>query len=209
MATAMKFRTVRFKNLSLCLKELEPFVRSGTHLRTGRGFKRFDGLRSRELLGNWLLCVTLNFVTTPHRFIFTSDPSGGDGIIFDTSTENTWPTEHIFVPPMRADEKATIEELILKAIDQKRQKGGAAYASGKTLVVFLDSGGGVWFPNKVARSLPKPLLFDAAWVVGLHAVDAGEYSYDATCLDLSGGAAPAYRIQISKDFDDWTVQQVQ
>ena len=37
------------------LKELEPFVRNGEHLQTGKPFKRFGGMRSREILANWLL----------------------------------------------------------------------------------------------------------------------------------------------------------
>lgn len=48
----MKYQITRFKNLKVCLKELEPFIRNGEHLQTGKPFKRFGGLRSRELLAN-------------------------------------------------------------------------------------------------------------------------------------------------------------
>jgi hypothetical protein len=41
--------------------------------------------------------------------------------------------------------------LILNAIDEKRNKGRSAYASGKTLVVFVNASTGEWFPNGVAR----------------------------------------------------------
>ena len=53
----MKYPTTRFKNLTVALKELEPYIRSGEHLQTGKPFKQFGDLRSRELLGNWLLCA--------------------------------------------------------------------------------------------------------------------------------------------------------
>jgi hypothetical protein len=67
----------------------------------------------------------------------------------------------VFVPPGGAAAAGNIENLILAKIHQKLVKGGEAYASGKTLVVFLDSGGGPWYPHKVAEQLPDPILFDA------------------------------------------------
>jgi hypothetical protein len=70
--------------------------------------------------------------------------------------------------------------LILKATEKKVSRGGAAYATGKTLIGFLDAGAGVWFANKVARNLPDPLHFAASWVAGLQGVEAGEYVYGVT-----------------------------
>jgi hypothetical protein len=46
------------------------------------------------------------------------------------------------VPRLRTGQADDAETLILKAIDQKGNKGGAAYAAGKTLIVFLDAGAG-------------------------------------------------------------------
>jgi hypothetical protein len=46
----MKYPTTRFKNLTVALKELEPYIRNGEHLQTGKPFKQFGDLRSRELL---------------------------------------------------------------------------------------------------------------------------------------------------------------
>ena len=48
------------KDLQVALKKLEPFIRNGEHLQTGKAFKWFDNLRSRELQANWLLCVVGN-----------------------------------------------------------------------------------------------------------------------------------------------------
>jgi hypothetical protein len=72
----------RFKSLKMALKELEPFIRNGRHLATGRPFKQFGGLLSREVLANWLLCVVINSTTQEtEQVTFSSDPIGGDGII--------------------------------------------------------------------------------------------------------------------------------
>jgi hypothetical protein len=208
----MKYPTKRFKCLTVGLKELEPFIRNGKHLQSGRPFKRFGSMRSREALANLLLCAVDNHQSQSDRLTFTSDPIDGDGIIVDTLTEMSWPTEHVMVPrPRRLGEALDVEALILKAIEDKRKMGGRAYASGKTLVVFLDAGGGPWWPNKVARRLPVPLYFDAVWVVGLQIVEpSGEYVYGVTRLDIArGGNVPAWRVRVAKNFDAWTVEPLQ
>jgi hypothetical protein len=184
----------RFKSLKMALKELEPFIRNGRHLATGRPFKQFGGMLSREVLANW-------------QATFSSDPIGGDGIIHHDASGFAVPTEHVFVPPGGAAAAGNIENLILAKIQQKHVKGGGeAYALGKTLVVFLDSGGGAWYPHEVAEQLPDPILFDGIWVVGLYGVVAGEYTYFATRIDLAG--TPKWRVRIAPDFDDWTVETI-
>jgi len=165
-------------------------------------------MRSREVLANWLLCVTVDAVDN-RQLMFSSDPTGGDGIIEDSATGQTWPTEHVFIPHQSSGGKLDAKTLILDAINHKRAKGGAAYASGKTLVVFLDEGAGEWFPNRVARELPDPLYLAAVWVVGLQKVEDGAYTYGVTLLDLSGGNAPTYLVQINKGFDAWDVTDLQ
>ncbi|MGF6312581.1 hypothetical protein ABIB82_006474 [Bradyrhizobium sp. i1.8.4] len=154
----MKYPITRFKSMEIALKEMEPFVKNGTHLQTGKPFKQLSGMRSREVLANWLLCATINAVDK-RELMFSSDPIGSDGIIQDGATGQTWPTEHVLVPRQSAADGLDAKALILNAIEQKRGKGGAAYASGKMLVVLLDAGAGEWFPNKVARELPSPLHF--------------------------------------------------
>ena len=73
--------------------------------------------------------------------------------------------EHVLARRTARDNELDADALILRAVRNKQKKGAAAYASGKTLVVLLEDGG-KWFPNKVAKQLPAPLLFDAVWVVG-------------------------------------------
>src|SRR5579871_113241 len=141
----MKYPVTRFKSLKIALKELEPFIRNGEHLQTGKPFKRMGGMRSREMLANWLACVVINAQSGANLY-FSSDPTGGDGIMCDTSTGETWPTEHVMVPRRSGGQTADAEALILDAIEQKRNKGGAAYAAGKTLIVFLDAEAGPWYP---------------------------------------------------------------
>lgn len=201
----MKYPTTRFKSLKLALKELQPFI-NGRHLATGRPFKRFGGMRSREVLANWILCVVINFTAQEkERVTFISDPLGGDGILHDDASGFSFPTEHVYVPQSAAA-AGNIENLILKKIEQKHAKGGKAYASGKILVVFLDSGGGEWLPHKVAEQLPDPIYFDAIWIVGLQDVVDGEHTYAATRIDVLG--VPKWRVRIASDFGDWTVEPI-
>jgi hypothetical protein len=200
----MKYNVKQFKSLKIALKELERYVRNGQHLETGKPFKNFGDLRSREILANWLLCVAVNSVTQPDRLILNSDPIGGDGVISDTLTGETYPTEHVLVPRAFGGRDHP-EALILKQIKLKWEKG-AAYSTSKTLVVFLNAPGMVWHPNRVARQLPNPLYFAAVWVVGLQGVVDGAYVYTVTRLDLSQGEPPTWRVRIAKDFESWTVQ---
>lgn len=205
----MKHQVTQFMAMKLALKELEPFVRNGGHLLSGRPFARFDGLRSREILANWLICAALNYIAGVGRMHFTSDPLGGDGIIRDKITQNTWPTEHVMVPRAREGQQFDLEQQILTAIQKKQQKGGPAYASGKTLVVFLDMVG-EWKPNRLTQALPKGLAFDGIWVVGLEkGIVGGQYSYHVANLDLSQGDAPVWRVTICSNFDDWSVEPIQ
>jgi hypothetical protein len=142
------------------------------------------GLRPRELLTNWLVCVAFNDeCESPERLTFTSDPTGGDGILLDTQTKETFATEHVIVPAAPKGKTVDGEALILKAIQAKNKKGGPAYASGKTLFVFLNAGAGAWSPNSVTKQLPDPLHFSVVWVVGLHRVES-EYIYGVTQIGL-------------------------
>ena len=199
----------KFTSMEVALKTLEPYVKNATHLQTGKSFQNFDNMRSREALANWLLCATINFADQRQlSFTTTNDLIGGDGNIQDEKSGEIFPTEHVLVPSLQTGNDA--QALVLQAIDDKRNKGGAAYASGKTLVVFVNAGGGEWFPNKVARALPNPLHFEAVWVISLQKVEPdGAYIYGVTHLDVSEGDAPAFLVRISKDFDAWKVTRLQ
>lgn len=202
----MKANVKRFKSLKICLKELEPFIRNGEHLQTGKPFKRFGNLRSREILANWLLSVVINFEQKFNRVTLCTDPDGGDGIIYDSKEKTACRTEHILVPRNQKD-TVDIELLILDAIEKKQMKGGAAYASGKTLIVFLNVNGGAWFPNKVARKLQNKFDFDGVWIVGLQHFLNGHYIYNATRLNPKN--SPIWQIKIENDFSDWEVNRIQ
>ncbi len=205
----MKHAVKKFKSLTVALKELEPFIRDGAHLQTGKPFKKLGDMRSREVLANWLICVVNNAEAGGERLTFTSDPTGGDGIIYDSETKNTWQTEHVMVPRAPEATKPDIQALIIDAIKLKQEKGGAAYASGKTLVVFLEAGGEVeWFPNRVAKALPKNDFADV-WVIGLQRVEEGAYVYGVTQLDVSEGDAPTWSVRINPDFTAWDVTRLQ
>lgn len=204
----MSSKAKTFKSPELALKELERFIRSPKHLYSGRRFKTFHGMLPRELLVNWLLCAVMNSMGG-WEVVLSSDPSGGDGIIIDAVTGKWWETEHVMTPPpSKLPVGEDIHSLILNAINHKRKKG-ITYARGKTLVVFIGGGGGgSWFPRRIAREQPKPLLFSGLWVVGLVTVEGGEYTYGVSCFDESAaGGVTVFLVSISKNFETWTVRQ--
>jgi hypothetical protein len=212
----VRYPVRRFKSMRLALNEIAKFVREPLQLQIGKPIPRFGGLRPRELLANWLICAAFNeHNDSPDRLSFIASQSGdemfGDGILHDTATGKTFPTEHVIVAAATEGKTADLQARILEAINDKNNKGGAAYASGKTLVVFLNDGtDAVWWPNSVTKALPDPLHFGAVWVVGLHSHDAqsGEYTYSTAMLELVEGNAPTFVIRTT-DFDSWTVTRIQ
>lgn len=205
----MSYKTTRFKSMAVALRELEPFIKSGAHLETGEPFKQFGDARSRELVANWMICAAANAEEgVGERMEFHSNPIGGDGIIVDSKTGETWATEHVLVPMPRTASVPDIEVSIAKAVADKQKKGGAAYAAGKTLVVFLNSGGGEWKPTRATKNLPAH-DFGAVWVVGLCSANDGEYVYGVANLHLEIGQAPAWTVHIAKDFASWSVERKQ
>lgn len=205
----MRYQVRQFESMKLALKDLEQFIKNPALLRTGRPLKQFGDMLPREVLANWLLCATVNAVKgTSISLLKRSDRRRRDNS--GGSDQRTLPTEHTMVSTFNQREGADAQILILEAIEKKRTKGGAAYASGKTLVVFLDLDGTVWFPSSVARALPNPLHFATVWAVCfLKRTDDGEYIYAVTHLDVSEGDAPTFLVRIAKDFDAWNVAGVQ
>jgi hypothetical protein len=201
-----------FKSLKAALKELEPFIRNGRHLQVGGGFKNFGGLRSRELLGNWLLCVACNATVGDDRFTFTSDPGDGDGLIVNAANGTVLETEHVFVPGRHPAAPAGRhqDEPMTLILEKVAHKNDTKYA-GKTLIVLCnDAGtGAAWRPNKVARALPSGLPFEAVWVMSLQGVFSGSYLYGVTWLHLGFGNAPTWHVRIAPDFESWQVKTVQ
>lgn len=203
----MKHSVLRFRSMKLALEHLEPFIRDGAHLQTGKPISHFGGLRSREILASWLLCVAMS-ADGRGDYYFTTDPTGGDGVICEASSELTWRTEHVMVPELSSADTRPVESRIIEMIQLKVDKG-LAYADGKTLVVFSNTNDGAWTPNRVAHQLPSPLHFDTVWVMGLQGVVDDAYVYGVANLDTDGGSAPVWRIAIAPDFGSWSVERLQ
>jgi hypothetical protein len=207
----IKAKVRRFKSLALGLKELEKFIRDRRQLYNGRPLEGLGGMLPREAVVNWLLCAAISY-ERGEPYCFTSDPNGGDGIIYDPVADRPWPTEHTLVVLADRKESRDVDTLILDAVQAKESKGGAAYAKGKTLIVFLDAGLGEWKPNVVARKLPSG-NFSNVWVVGLNGpVEGGQYTYGVTCIRTGldpANDAPIWLVRIHETFESWEVERLQ
>jgi hypothetical protein len=202
-AGAMNQRTTFFETLADALKKLEPIFRDDRLLMTGKPLRPLGDMRPREACANWLICAALNEARGA-SLMFGSDPTRGDGVIFDSETGCECAlTEHVIAVPSG---DANVEALILRAVEGKRS--GESYAAGKTLVVYL-AANGRWRANVVARQLPNPLLFADVYVISREGIEAGEYVYGVAFLDVAEGDAPSWQVRIAKDFASWTVVQRQ
>lgn len=220
----------------MALKDLAQFIRDPRHLWVGKPVQQFGKLRPRELVGNWLLCVALSH-GRGESLTFTTDHAEGDGVIVDKTSGATFPTEHVFVPKQQPGEHRSVEEQVIDQVTLKQEKAGAQYARGRMLLVFLESGGGQWFPNRASRALPH-VDFDAVFVVGLQEFNErlGEFVYGVTEITgrlisvptwdirwvitgdrpmvearLRGLAmgVPIWNVHVSKHFDGWRVERMQ
>jgi hypothetical protein len=199
----MKYQITAVRDLRAILKDLEPHIRDPRSLRVGRDFKKM-AMRPRELLGNWLFCVTL-IEATGRDWTLSDDPTGGDGVMLDRTNGTGFLTEHIFLPPPHANEGRSVEQQVVDAV-AKKAGNGAIYARGKTLVVFSEAVG-KWFPNRAAKAIAGTHGFEGVWAAGLETADGGTYIYWVTRLEPDH--APAWRIRIHDAFDGWTVEPIQ
>lgn len=198
----MRHSVKRLKSLHIALKELEPFIKDGDHIKSGAPLKSMGGMRSREAIANWVMCAAASRVTGA-SFSFTSDPTGGDGLI--ECGGHAVPTEHVYVP-RHASGDESIEDRIVSSIIKKMEKGGEAYAKGKVLIVFLDDGRGEWFPRRVLRRIPKPMLFEAIWLVYLRDCSEGAYTYHAVHFGQDAGVCSVATVSIAPEFGNWSVE---
>jgi hypothetical protein len=206
----MKYPTKVFRSMAIALKELERFVRDGKQLENGKPIPNFGRALPREVWANWLICAVFNADAGDEAVVVSSDPTGGDGVLLNKVTGETWLTEHVIARVAPSSNAPVAETEIIKAIESKNDKGGAAYASGKTLVVFTNlPNGDKWHPNRVMQRLPAPLHFDAVWVISLQGVFDGEYLYGVVSLENEEHGALVYLVRINNDFTKWMVTRRQ
>ncbi|MDO8490033.1 MAG: hypothetical protein Q7S47_01285 [bacterium] len=130
----------------------------------------------------------------------------GDGIILENNTEQWVMTEHVSaldVPGPKGLLKG--EERVLSAIEHKIAKGHE-YAEGKTLVVFLE-GAGIWYPNRVGRSITGRHNFNEVCCVALLDIIDGIYSYSVSFFNEKH--SPTWKVEIERDFTNWKISRLQ
>jgi hypothetical protein len=195
---------IQIRDLRLALKDFEPMVKDPRFLRNGRRIPNFN-LLPREAWGNWLLCVVMR--DHFQRDITFAEDDTVDGVIHDRDTGEWFFTEHTSALETPGPHATLLGEArILHAIQHKIEYG-EEYARGKRLVVFIESAG-LWYPNKVGRSIHGRHYFDAIYTIGLESGE-DEYIYSISQIDGVLGNSPTWRVRINSDFTDWTVTRIQ
>ncbi|MDX2164306.1 MAG: hypothetical protein SFW07_02690 [Gammaproteobacteria bacterium] len=159
-------------------------------------------LLPREILGNFLLCVVVNFENKNNNITICSDPAGGDGILQDKKSGKTWETEHVMTK-INGGEKQEAETLIIESIEAKKKKG-IQYAANKRLIVFLE-GGKKWFPNKLAKLIKPPLFFHSVWIFSLCKAPEKSFTYNIVQIN---NESLIWRVEINEGFSSWKVVRV-
>jgi hypothetical protein len=210
MITQPRINVRRFRSMRIALAEMQRYWHRN-HLRSGPEFGQLNGLRSREILGNWLIAAALNDEAGSERWSFTSErvgEHGVDGYLYDSAINCGYATEHIIALEFSDTPPSTAEDRIIKAIAKKQDHGGTQYAKGKILVVMLEGGNQTWYPNSVAQRLPLH-DFRTIWVVAFQNIIDGHRIYAATNLEFVGDDAPTWHVRISPNFTSWSVERTQ
>lgn len=188
-------------------KYIQPIIKNYKLLKVGRSFKNIK-LRPREVLGAFLVCVVIRFISkqnwTPAR-----DPMGGDGVILCREPNRTDQAflEQVYVP--RIGEKAPasmdeIEERIESEINRKHNKG-KAYFENRHLIIFLDIEGSL-NPQKIKGFVNGfSEGFDSYW---LFAPWDKKYSYLVFLLKADRDEPSGYSVEIREDFKGWEVKRL-
>lgn len=191
------------KNLGVALKAMESMVKEPRFLQNGRDFKNFS-LRPREVWANWLLCAVLQKIYG--KDITFGEDTESDGIFLNKETGQWILAEH--VSALDTPSKQNIpkgEARIIKAINHKINEG-PEYAKNKILIVFFD-GAGNWYRNKVRENIRGRHNFMAIIGIGLlTSSDKDGYAYSVT--EFYENDSITFKININKNFTNWTVSQI-
>lgn len=201
-----KIQTI--KDLKAVLKDFELMVKQPKYLRVGREIPNFKQ-RPREAFSNLLLVFVLDYLGK--EVTFGEDGNNGDGLIINKKLREGIPVENVSIMDIpnkvKEDIKISAEELIIKAINKKINKG-EDYMEGKILTVFFE-GIGEFFPNKITRLIPKNNFF-SIYGIGLLSIDnEGNYTYAVSQYSPINIPTVTYKVFINKDFDDWKVARLQ
>lgn len=197
-----RFRLKQVRDLSVFLKDLEPYVKNPNFLRRGREFQNFR-MRPREALANWLLCIVFKSYIGKDLTL-AEDPDSGDGLILERVGCPVVPfyTEHVFVGH---HEEGDINEVILDKIASKLKRG-PVYTRGRNLIVFSEKVGLVK-AGLLRLTLGNKNDFVSIILVGLERSDKDGYIYWITRLSPIPSLW-SYRIFINWNFDKWRVERV-
>ncbi len=201
-----KFSHVQVKDLKQVLKDMEPYIKSVQALITGRPILNFP-LLMREALGNWLICAVGNY--NGYDITFQTDPTGGDGIIFNRDTKGGTYTEHVSAINNLPNAKpiTNSDDFILQKIQDKIDKGKAnndKYKN-KMLIVFIE-GLGNFHPLKIAHEINSKHNFSSVWSFGLEESNTKEYRYIVIQLSTFLSQPMIYRVHIAINFESWFVE---
>lgn len=201
----MRHKVTAIRDLKSVLEDIVPLIKDPRYLYRGRDLPSIRQ-RPREILANWLICSIGNYEVGPNAWTFGEDPMGGDGVIIDRSTGVGRRTEHVFIPASESSQNKSAEDLMIKAVEHKHQKG-EAYAKGTLLVIFADGIGGPWWPNRVRKRIEGQHGFDSVWAVGLEQADGNDYAYWVVCFDES--PAQVWKVSIDFEMIEWNVERIQ
>lgn len=184
---------------------IQRILRNPESLKSGKNFINMR-LRPREVLGAFLICAAIKFISQ-QNWTIAKDVGCGDGMIFCMDKNRYGDTALLEQVYVRLRPKGfSLEEITEEINNQIRKKinKGKEYAKDRHLIIFLDVEG-EFEPGRV-KSFVNEIQerFDSYW---LFAPGDG-LDYFVFLLKAEKDKPAAYKVKIHIDFTGWEVEKL-
>lgn len=181
---------------------IKPILETPGSLKSARELKNI-GLRPRELVGLFLICVVGRHISK-QDWTISSDPDRGDGVIIcnDKRREGEgFAVEQVYIPSFSTE---SLTEAAISAISEKSSKG-KEYGKKRHLVVFCDKHDRLDY-TKIKENIASNDIFTSYWIVGKYSQK--DFVYLVITLKATSDPPRAYAVRISRDFRSWGVEEL-
>lgn len=193
--------------------QIQPILKNPSYIKNGRPFKNIK-LRPREVLGAFLICILIRYLSN-QDWTIARDPENGDGVIICMDKNRLYEgafLEQVYVPRINNEQQIESSEIInkIQLEIQKKHSKGNDYIKHRHLVIFLDIEGGL--DHQKIKSYIQGLepAFDSYWLFANYERPGDAYSFIVFLIraEFEKDEPAAYSVKIGQDFRSWTINLI-
>lgn len=205
----MKNKILFVKSLENYLRDvIRPILNNPASLKSGKIYKNIQ-LRPREVLGVFLVCLAIRYISN-QDWTIARDPEYGDGVILCKDPNRQLEGAFLEQVYVRLRPSGYSMEEIIKRINmeiQRKVNKGKDYAQNRHLVIFLDVEG--LLNHQKVREFVNGIQerFYSYWLFAPYS-HSGNHNYVIFLLKAERDQPAAYEIKINDDFRGWTIRKI-